>query len=244
MSHHRYFNFPVCFLKDFLTDTKSCLNNIFDYSLYAYSQIMYLDDEYDFEGMETEIVDMIRMDCALEFYGCDMCESKIEMQLMRSKGVYQEASFHAPKVGLNLDIFHDFYNNDKSEFEKVCLLAFLGLKSIIGTKSYCKTDNKYLLSRMNGSAVSHDIDRLPDALKKYAGEYQLKKIKKELVKHWGLKTYSRYTRGFYVSYALDLENLMYEAEKKRKTNTDKQRKLEEKAMLEKVLKKLAGEVHQ
>lgn len=232
MSNQRYFNFPVCLLIDFLTDTKACLNNIINYSLYAHS----LKEDYD-DGFVNFI-----MTC--EFYDIDLDEEDTEYKLNAAQEVYEEAEFHAPKVGLNLDIFWDFYKKEKSDYEKVCLLAFLAIKSILGNKAYCKTDNKYLLSRMNGSALSHDLDKLPEPLQKYSSEYMVKKIKNELKNNWGLRSYSRYTRGFYVSYTLKLESLMYEAEKKRKMNIEKQRKLEEKAILEKVLKKLANNDHQ
>jgi len=230
MSNQRYFNFPVCLLKNFLTNTRSALDAISGYSLYAES----LKEDDD-----DEITNFIT---ACAFYNI-VVEDYPEPQFWRCRRAYQDVEFHAPKVGLNLNIFWDFYNTDKSEFEKVCLLAFLGIKSIIGNKSFCKTDNKYLLSRMNGSARSHSFDQLPDALAKYANEYQVKKIKNELKNNWGLRTYSRYTRGFYVSYTLKLENLMYEAEKSRKKAKAKLQQIEEKALLEKVLKKLAENGH-
>lgn len=40
--------------------------------------------------------------------------------------------------------------------------------------------------------------------------------KDELVDKWGLKTYSRYTRGFYFSFKMELDALVFEAEKSRK----------------------------
>ena len=243
MSNQRYFNFPVCFLKDFLTDTRGCLNNIYDYSLYAYSCTMDLDAEYDFDGLEEETVEMIRIEYACEFYGFDMYYSQMQMALMRGKRVYGEAEFHAPKTGISLDMFWDFYENEKTEFEKVCLLAFLAMKSILGPKNYCKTDNRFLLSRMNGSAHSHDFEKLSEPLQKYTTEYQIKKIKNELKANWSLKTYSRYTRGFYISFDMKQEVLIYQAEKNRKKNKLNVKQLEEKAIVEKVLKKLADEGH-
>lgn len=239
MSNQRYFNFPVCLLKDFLTNTKDCLNNIYDYSLYAYSRTieLYVDNE------DEEIVEFGKMDSAVDFYGLDMYYSEIEMALMRGKRVYSEAEFHAPKTGISLDMFWDFYKNEKTEFEKVCLLAFLAMKSILGPKSHCKTDNRFLLSRMNGSAHSHELEKLAEPLQKYTTEYQVKKIKNELKANWSLKTYSRYTRGFYISFDMKQEVLIYTAEKNRKKSKLKARQLEEKAIVEKVLKKLADEGH-
>lgn len=239
MSNQRYFNFPVCLLKDFLTDTRACLNNIYDYSLYAYSRTIELDEE----NKDAKIIEFAKMDMSCNFYGFDMYESQIDMQLMRGKRVYGEAGFHAPKTGISLDMYWDFYQNEKTEFEKICLLAFLAMKSILGPKTHCKTDNRFLLSRMNGSAHSHDFEKLSEPLQKYTTEYQIKKIKNELKANWSLKTYSRYTRGFYISFDMKQEVLIYQAEKNRKKNKLKARQLEEKAIVEKVLKKLADEGH-
>jgi hypothetical protein len=50
----------------------------------------------------------------------------------------------------------------------------------------------------------------------------MRKIKFELSQSWGLTTYSRYTRGFYVSFTLSLEELVFEAEKRRKSLKEKQ----------------------
>ncbi len=229
MSHQRYFNFPICLLEDFLTDTDPVLENILNYSLYSYS--LSLD-------AEDKVLNMINT-CI--FY--DFEDERQDFRFMKGQTAYKNAVYHAPKVGINTDIFWDFYHNEKTEFEKVCLLAFLAMKSIIGNDSYHKLDNKYLLSRMNGRAHSQGFEWLPEVLQKYANEYQIKKIKNELKNSWGLKTYSRYTRGFYISFKLSLEQLMYEAEKKRIVSKRKQEQLAEKALLKKVMERLANEEH-
>lgn len=132
---------------------------------------------------------------------------------------------HSPMTSINKDIIFDFYKNDKSEFEIVCFLAFAALRSIIQTKPYCKITNGFLLARMAGLRSSKDITRIPDAIKKYDNRYQLDKIKKELQNAWGLKLYARYTRGFYVSFKMNkYEDLVYEVEKRRKSNIEKLRK--------------------
>lgn len=65
-----------------------------------------------------------------------------------------------------------------------------------------------------------------------------KKIKNELKDHWGLKSYSRYTRGFYVSFNMTLENLIKTAEADRTARKEKQKRLEEKALVQKVLREI------
>ena len=151
--------------------------------------------------------------------------------------------FTAEKRGLfarniHLSIYWDYRNNEKTEFDKVCLLAFLGIKSIIQNKAYCKIDNRFLLARMDGKAKSVDFPALSKCIGKYANEYQTKKIKSALRNSWGLCTYGRYTRGFYVSFSMNLDSLVFEAEKRRKSTKEKQHKKLENEAVKKALLKL------
>lgn len=222
----KYFNFPVCLLKDFLleTSTDKCLNQICDYSIYAHSQLL----EY---GTEME-----NFNSASKFFNVKL--GNANQALKNGKALFSQISPKAPKVGINLDIFWDYFKNEKSEHEKACLLAFLAIKSILQNKTYCKITNNFWLSRMAGNYNSESIEFLPDNLKFYSSEYQTRKLKTELKNNWGLKTYSRYTRGFYVSFKLPLEQLVFEAEKKRKSTLEKQYKKLEQEAIAKAIQKL------
>ncbi len=144
-------------------------------------------------------------------------------------------------VGMTSEMYWDYMTNEKSEFEKVLLLGDLAFKSILGAKSYIKLDNKYWFSRMNGSAKSILKDELSPKLQRYLNEYQTKKIKNQLIANWGLASYSRYNRGFYVSYKMSLDDLAYHAEKIRKSTQDKKIKNDVKSAHEKALERLANE---
>jgi hypothetical protein len=207
----RYFNFPIELLSDFLNDSSKVLNNICDYALYSHT----LNLEY---GDELEC-----MKASQSFFKVTL--SNIEKSLNNGKQLFDSIRPNSPKVGINFTIFWDYYKNDKSEFDKACLLAFLAIKSILNKKSYCKIDNRFLLARMDGKAKSCDFEALSPSIRKFATEYQTKKIKYQLTDSWNLKTYSRYTRGFYVSFKLNLNDLIYEAEKRRKSVKEKQSKL-------------------
>lgn len=93
---------------------------------------------------------------------------------------------------------------------------------------------------MSGKSKSvNDWKELPEHIYKYCNEYQTsKKIIPALREAWGLVYYSRYTRGFYVSFTLTLDQLVYEAEKRRKTVKDKQRKEQEKEAVKKAMERL------
>lgn len=226
MGKEKYLNFPIHFLDGFLDNSNECLRDILNYSLYAHSINLEFNDEVS------------RFKSAAEFYEADLGDNP-EHKHMMAENIYNSAHRNCPKVGINLSVFWDFYINYKSEFEKVCLLGFLAIKSIVQNKAYCKITNNYWLSRMDGKASSiKNKNELSDRIAKYHNEYQTKKIKRELRNNWNLKTYSRYTRGFYVSFKLPLDQLIYEAEKRRKSNIEKQYKLEEKRAIELALSRL------
>ena len=78
-----------------------------------------------------------------------------------------------------------------------------------------------MLVRMAGKSSVKEIDSLPEPLKIYANRYHLDKLKKELRNNWKLKMYGKHTRGFYVSFSMELPDLILEVEKKRKKYIEK-----------------------
>lgn len=226
MSNVKYFNFPIQLVEEFMIDPKKVLNDISDYVIYKDS----LRLEF---GTKLE-----KMKESASFYNMTLGDNK--KGLDNGEMLYNSLPSNPPIVGLNLTIWWDFYQNDKTEFDKICLLAFLGIKSIIGTKTvYKKITNQNLLSRMDGKANKvNDYLELSDEVRKYANEYQCKKIKTALRNNWGLITYARYTRGFYVSFKIELKQLIMEAEQRRVSTKEKQYKEREKQALKEVLEQL------
>lgn len=229
--NERYINFPIQLLEGFLLDSKECLNNIFDYGVYEY--YLKLEFEDDSEKFKK----------AGKYFRITKFGNK-EKSFKNGENLFNcYDQTHSPKAGISTEMIWDFYKNEKSEFEKVCLLGFLGIKSILLNKPYCKMTNNFWFARMDGNPKAiNSIDELSDEIKKYSNEYQTRKIKNELIDNWGLVHYSRYTRGFYVSFAFDFEGLVYEAEKRRKSTKEKHRKFTEKITLERVLNQIELEM--
>lgn len=214
-SEPQYFNFPIQLLEGFLTDNKShCLQNALFYHLYTHSLKL--------ERGKTELE---KMKDSAKFFNVTLGNPVAALKV--GKTLYDSLPDKSPITGINSTIFWGYFNKEKSEFEKVCLLGFLAIKSILGTKAFCKITNDFWLSRMDGKAKCiQETEQFSEPLMKFANEYQTRKIKNEL-RNWGLTTYSRYTRGFYVSLSLSLERLVFEAEKCRKSTKDKQYKAKE-----------------
>ncbi|HMP31832.1 MAG TPA: hypothetical protein PKD85_19675 [Saprospiraceae bacterium] len=211
-SEQKYFNFPIVLLQGFLIDDKKCLNNIFDYAIYEYCY------KYNTDNVGQ----------AARFFGVTMSNEAKTFE--NGNELFDSIPEGTPKVGINKYIFFEYCMNDKTEFQKVTLLAFLAIKSILQNKAYCKMEYNYLFARMGGKShsIKNDNELSPE-LAKYKNEYQAKKIKNELILSWNLIHYSYFTRGFYVSFKMPMEDLIFQVEKKKKSNQLKEQKEKEKA---------------
>jgi hypothetical protein len=208
----RYFNAPVQLLEGFLIDHKIALNNILYYGIYSHSIR---------NGSAPSISNFIS---SAEYLLVEL--SNVDLAYKKGIELYSKFGRSSPKFGISRTIFWNYYKAENKEpFELACLLSYLAMKSIIQSKTYCKITNKYLLSRMAGKPKNCELDQLPIEIKKYANEYQLKKIKNNLcLENWGLVTYG-HTRGFYISFKLSLEDLIYIVEKNKLKNKQKEYKL-------------------
>ena len=227
MPVQKYFNFPIVLLKDFMLEHKKCLNEILAYASFAHISKVSEPSPDDVNEAET-------------YLGFRAGSHKLLFDL--GKDLHQNTPPNSPMVGIRSGIFWQFLKEKKTDFEKISMLGFLAAKSIIGPKIYCKTNNLYWLARMDGK--SHTVssaDDLTAPIRRYASEYQTKKIKNELELNWGLKYYSRYTRGFFISFSMSKKNLIYTAEKKRRSTMIKLKKQKEKELVLAVLARVESE---
>jgi len=200
----KYFNFPIYFLEGFLNNSQACLENILYYSLYYHS--MKLELGSDFEDFKS----------SANFYNVSLGDATYAFE--KGEQLYNEQIHGSPKVGINTQIFWYYYKYQKSDFQKMCLLGFLAIKSILQQKTYCKITNNYWYARMDGKAKSCHEKYLSEEIKMYRKRYWVDKIKNELINKWNLCSYGRYIRGFYVSFKLNLTELAFEVEKKKVIN--------------------------
>lgn len=145
---------------------------------------------------------------------------------------------NAPLVSVSVDIVLDFYKNPKSDFEIATFSAFCGIRSIIGAKLFVKTNNALLIARMFGHRSIKEFEALNEKPKycqdffrnKRTIAYHLNKkiLEQELCLSWGLRYYANQSRGFYVSFKMDLAELVLHAEKSRKTYILEQQQIERK----------------
>ncbi|WP_312557470.1 hypothetical protein [Empedobacter brevis] len=229
MSLYDYYNFPIQLVNGFLDDSKKVLIDISHYCIYRVFSDNFEKYSGSFAGYQK----------ACDDFGVEF--KNVATAYQNGKMLYDATIDKSPMVGMSSELYWDYMNNEKTDFEKVCLLGDLAFKSILGAKSYIKLDNKYWFSRMDGSVKSISKEELSPKLQRYLNEYQTKKIKNQLIANWGLASYSRYNRGFYVSYRMSLDDLAYHAEKIRKSTQDKKIKNDVKSAHEKAMERLEKE---
>jgi hypothetical protein len=188
-SDEKYFNFPIDLLEGFLIENTHqehnfILENILAFAIYELSITLdYNTDISKFKSAAKEL------DVDLGFP---------DGLFKRGKELYEHFEYYKqPKTGINCKVFWDYYKNEKSEFDKVCLLAHLALKSNTYNKPYTKMDKFYIYSRMDGKVNSVAtvfkkynfpnpiiIDKLSAEVKRYATHRKWDNIRRQLEEKW------------------------------------------------------------
>ena len=200
----RYFNFPICLIKDIFNNKIEVFNNIWDYSIYKHALNL------KFGTIKEKIK------ASFEYFKVKGSEQGV---LENGKHLFDKIPNNSPITNISINVFFDFYENNKNEFEITVFCGYCAIRSILLLKPYCKTTNDYMLVRMAGLSNVKEINNLPEPFKKHtrtheAKRYYLNKIKIELRVIWNLNIYAKYTRGFYVSFNQDINYLAMEAAQK------------------------------
>lgn len=202
----RFYNFPIMMMQGVLEGWKEkdeFLKDILYFHIANHAQK--LEDLNEFE--ETEVQ---RFKRSAEFWGVSM-SGNIERSQLRGAELLDEFEKSKVFVGISSEVFWNFYQNDKTQFEWECLAAFLALKSILGNKTFCKSNNALLYARMSGNESVKDLHSLSFS------RFHRDKIILKLELEWNVKYYSRYTKGFYFGIDTTLQDLIFYAEDKRES---------------------------
>lgn len=206
-----YLNFPISLLPGLFVDSRTQLDNIVSYCEYIEAQ------KPEYLGLsQADKMERAGYKFGINYNASLAKHYSIGLEIARgiSKGT--------PFTGMDTRKFWDFYRNGKTDFEKLCLMAYCAIKSIIGkNRGMCLTNNNHILVRMLGfkSAIDFDSSSLDKSLADLFDEYtrtreslryRMGKILKELELSWHLKRVSTLgVRGFYVSFSrnVDLESM-------------------------------------
>lgn len=195
----QYLTFPIALFRE-----SNCIRDVIDY---VFEYCLY-------EHCYSEGIDIDDLEEGEEYLGITFSDIKRSYKI--GKMLFDSISHDAPRTSIRKEILFNFYKNEKSEFEIDCFLAFAAVRSIIQKDACKKITNAYLLSRMSGHAKK--CDQFHPRLKKYRTRYQIDKLKTELQINWGLKLYGRFTRGAYMSFKMELPDLIRFVEKRRNSN--------------------------
>lgn len=200
----QFFNFPLMMLRGVLEgwkDKTEFLTDVLYFHIENHAQK--IEDLNEYEETEAQ-----RFKRSAKFWNVSMIG---DIESRQERGAELLAAFEESKVfvGISTEVFWNYYKNEKSILEWECLAAFLSLKSILGNKRMCKSNNNLLYARMSGNESAKSEHNL------IFTEYHRNKIIFKLETEWNIKYYSRYTRGFYFGIDVTLEELIFEAESKR-----------------------------
>lgn len=113
--------------------------------------------------------------------------------------------------GIESAKFSDFWNNYHDDEERILLLAYLALTSIIRSKPYDHVTNRQLLSRMSGHFKN--VEQYHPKVAEYNSIYKMRKLKKLLTKYYKVSFFNE-SRGFFASLTLSEEQLAKQLGKK------------------------------
>jgi len=225
---------------------------------YIDSENIQIDDDYNgFSGSEfnpeTEIGNIMElfntdnnfMEKAIEFYQIRQAYKFLgitggfEYCIEQGKRIERTIPAGEPYPSINKKLLFEFRDHEKTEFDLMQFVFYVGIRSILGKKSYSKTNKEHILCRAFGyNSVKHlpatmhpDLKALFD---KYKTRYHADRVLEAMqLNNWGIHVYSHNKmRGLYIglSKKITLENLIMLAEtKKRKYQIDALKKRKDEA---------------
>lgn len=216
-SDKKYLNIPVPMLKELHTNSGSFFNNVFDVGIYNYSKTLKGSGEKGYRD-------------ALKFL--NITQENHKHGISNAIQILRVMPSKCPIVGIEKEMLFDFYKNEKSDFDIKCLAAFLGIRSILGTKQLCKTNKAMIHARMFGYITTKEMpEKLTPIENKYKVRWHMDKILVELQANWFLKLISNHQRGMYVSFDCTLDELALKSEESKQLSKIKQlREMKQKAI--------------
>ena len=186
---YKFIQYPLFLHQDFLDDVKKTMQNILAFGVYMKSL-----------NNETGNVDI---EIGMKYFNLELdYHEKLDYKVIGStiKDTL-DARTKEPQPSISLNMLLEFMREDKTQFEVICLSAYLGCKSIMGKKSYCPTNCKHVLARIMGYSSYHKISNElePHTLKlfrKYIDlngnvkKYMFRKLFEELESDWRLRKVS------------------------------------------------------
>lgn len=231
---------------------------------YVESGLIVIDEDYcgfignnfdpadEIEQLETIFeTDVEFRNRAIEYYQIKLSYDSLgitgnkENCIKKGIEIEKQIKIKEPMPMLSKKLLFEFRDNEKTEFELTQLLAYMAIKSILGTKQFVKTNKKHIVSRMYGYSSCTHLPNKPKPtiealIKKYSCRYHIDKLLRSLELDWNVITYSNNIRGVYVAMKnkTSIQDLAFFAETRKQKNRINNLMEEKKQAQEMALKKL------
>lgn len=217
-NNKKYLNIPVPMLQDLHLNKNTFLNNAFDVGVFLKSKGLTGSPEKRYKD-------------ALHFLGVTQSTS-VKTAISNAERILYKMPGKYPTVGIEKEMYFDFYKNEKSDFDIICLSAFLGIRSILGKKPYDKTNKSLIHARMFGCITAKNLpSKLTPLQEKYKIRWHMDKLMEELQINWHLRVLWNHNRGFYLSFDLSYDEMALIIEKEKQiTKIQQLKELKKKAI--------------
>ena len=231
-----YYNFPITLLAGILDKPDKVLRDILAWATYDYIKRKQGENKNGAKVLDGSM-GWQKIELAIEYLNYpqerrNYNQEQLEWWYHHCGEIY--AKYKGARTGISRDKYwelRDRFSATPDEIysmpypydwdtERVLWLAFLAAKSIVGNKSYCKTNDLMLFARMNGrsKAFANEAELKANSHPLIASYYTRKKrgtIRRMLAENFHTATYSNHDRGYYASTRLSLEKLGEVVESKR-----------------------------
>lgn len=161
-----------------------------DNEMYELDRIFYNDIEF-----KDMAVDFGKLKDAFNFYGIDLDFCKLDW-IKKMEIPDNSPMLMIPQIKLN-----EFLSDDaKTEFDLMTFATYLAIRSILGTKPYCRTTKEMILARAFGFRKMDELKQnTPPLFTKYSNRYWIDKLLVK-VRKWNIHIYSTSEglRGMYI----------------------------------------------
>lgn len=183
---------------------------------------------------KTKAIEFYQIQQAYSFFGIN---GDFDKCLKLGKEIEKIIPANEPYPSINKNLLFEFRDGNKTEFDLMQFACYIAVRSILGKKSYCRTNKEMILCRAFGYASKKHLPDtfnpiIQELFNKYLKRYHIDRILQSLQINWNILIYSHNMRGLYIglSKKITLENMILQAEiKKKKNQIDKLKKRKQEA---------------
>ncbi len=233
---------------------------------YIDSKKIYFDEEYSgFSRIGSEFKAELELDQILPLFETDKTfkEKAIEFYQIRQaysflgingnfdsclkhgKEIERTIPANEPYPSINKTLFFDFRDHEKTEFDLMQFACYIAIRSILGEKSYYRTNKEMILCRAFGYKSNKELPAtmnpvIKELFDKYNKRYHIDRILQSLQLNWNILIYGRNVHGLYIGLKkkISLDSMILNAETKKKKNQIAELKKQENEAREKALQQL------